>query len=261
MKKAAMTITACAIIAGGLTGCGEANDGNEGAAPTRTNYNDYDQNEGRYNNVRDNGRMNQRGEGPATDMMTEDDRPQGGVTGRRPANDNRGQVGDRPGMVGDRGTLNTEDVNDGGAMNNANGNNGNNGNGMNNNGNNGGNGNGSTGKAGNVEEIENKVENMDGVDDARAIVRGNDILVGIDTPEEDEQAQKLTDKVKEKVNATVDDDREIYVTFDEEQFGNIQEIGDDIQDGTGEGLNEAGDTINQMIEDIGNAAQRPFENS
>ncbi|RSL34393.1 hypothetical protein D7Z54_04345 [Salibacterium salarium] len=250
MKKAAMTLTACAIIAGGLTGCGEANDNNEMGAPTRTNYNDYDQNEGRYNNVRDNGRMNQRGEGPMTDMMTEDDRSQGGgnMTGRRPANDNRGQIGDRPGMVGDRGELNTENVDDG------TGNAGN----MGNNGNNNNNGNGS-GTAGNVEEIENKVESMEGVDDARAIVKGNDILVGIDTPEEDKQAEELTTKIKEKVQKIVDNDRQVYVTFDEEQFGNIQEIGDNIQNG--EGLDEAGDTINSMIEDLSNAAQRPFEDS
>ncbi|MGY4690465.1 YhcN/YlaJ family sporulation lipoprotein [Salibacterium sp. K-3] len=244
MKKTALTLTACAVLAGGFTGCGNAGD-NEGAAPTRYNTNNnYDQTG--YN---DNG--NRRGEGPMTDMMTEDDRMQGGagMNGRRQADDGyRGQIGDRPGMVGERGMLNSRNVDDGTADNTAGNNNMNNGN------NNGS----AAGINGLASDIESQVEEMEGIDDARAVVRGKDVLVGIDTPEEGKKAEQLAGKVKSRVASKMEN-KNVHVTSDEEQFGNIQEIGNDLENGTG--LNEAGDTINDMINDIGNAAQRPFEDS
>ncbi|MFZ4451882.1 YhcN/YlaJ family sporulation lipoprotein [Salibacterium aidingense] len=247
MKKTALTLTACAIIAGGFTGCGNAGD-NEGAAPTRYNTNNN------YDQTGYNEDANRRGEGPMTDMMTDDDRRQGGGTmrGQRPDNDGyRGQIGDRPGMVGERGMLNARNVNDGNTANDAGMNNGN---GANNGANNGTN----NGNAQQAQEIEDQVEDMEGVDDSRAIVRGQDVLIGIDTPENEEKAQELSDKIKSKLESKLED-KNVHVTFDEEQFGNIQQIGDDIENGAG--LDEAGDTINGMIEDISNAAQRPFEDS
>ncbi|SDH56813.1 sporulation lipoprotein, YhcN/YlaJ family [Alteribacillus persepolensis] len=235
MKKAALTMTAFTIIASGLAGCGTAEDNEMGASPTR--YSGYDNNmDGRDagGNYRSD---NYRGEGPVTDMMTVDDRQHG--RNDRGTADNRGQIGDRNGMVGERGNLNTRNVNDGNQMNDRTGNQGNN--------------------QQEAEEIANKVENIDGVDDSRVIVRDNDILIGVDTYEDGEKADRMADKIKRQVEKNAGDGKNVYVTTDEEQYGNIQEIDNNLQNGMG--LNEAGDTINAMIEDLSNAAQRPFENS
>ncbi|SFL64212.1 YhcN/YlaJ family sporulation lipoprotein [Salibacterium qingdaonense] len=241
MKKTAITLTACALIAGGFTGCGNAEE-NQGAAPNRYNTNtNYDQTG--YND-----QANRRGEGPMTDMMTEDDRMQGGAGnyGRNNTdNGYRGQIGDRPGMVGERGMLNSRNVNDGAADNTAENQN------MNNNG-------GAGGNNGQASDIENQVENMEGIDDARAIVHGNDVVVGIDTPEEGKKAEQLAGKVKSNVSSKMNN-KNVHVTHDAQKFGDIQELGDNMENGNG--LNEAGDTINDMINDIGDAASRPFENS
>ncbi|SFP94035.1 YhcN/YlaJ family sporulation lipoprotein [Salibacterium halotolerans] len=241
MKKTAITLTACAIIAGGFTGCGNAEE-NQGAAPNRYNTN--------YDQTGYNDQAGRRGEGPMTDMMTEDDqmRRGAGTYGRNNNNNNngyRGQIGDRPGMVGERGMLNSQNVNDGGADNTADNQN------MNNNGS-------ADGNNGQASNIEKQVEGMEGIDDARAIVRGQDVVLGIDTPEEGKKAEQLAGKVKSRVKSKMQN-KNVHVTFDSEKFGDIQQLANDMENGTG--LNEAGDTINNMINDIGNAARRPFENS
>ncbi|MFB4163768.1 YhcN/YlaJ family sporulation lipoprotein [Alteribacillus sp. JSM 102045] len=234
MKKAALTMTAFTIIASGLTGCGAADDNNEmGASPAR--YSGYDNNMDGRNAGGDYRRDNYRGEGPVTDMMTVDDRQQGGRNydqGNRM--NNRGQIGDRDGMVGDRGALNTRNVNDGQA--------------------------GGQGENQQVaEEISSEVEKLEGVDDCRVIVRDEDVLIGIDTYEDEEKAKELAEKIKSQVEEDLDEDKNVYVTTDEEHFGNIQEIDDNLQNGMG--LDEAGDTINAMIEDLSDAAQEPFQES
>ncbi|SDI75711.1 YhcN/YlaJ family sporulation lipoprotein [Alteribacillus bidgolensis] len=234
MKKAALTMTAFTIIASGITGCGAANDDNEMGAPAR--YSGYDNNMDGRNTGGNFRRDNYRGEGPVTDMMTVDDRQQGG--NYRGVGDGRGQIGDRGGMIGDRGNLNTRNINNG-------------------------QGGGQAGGQGNnqqtAEEISSEVEDLNGVDDARVIVRDQDVLIGIDTYEDEEKADKLAEKIKAEVEEDLDENKNVYVTTDEEQYGNIQEIDNNLQNGMG--LDEAGDTINSMIEDLSNAAQRPFEDS
>ncbi|MFB5663214.1 YhcN/YlaJ family sporulation lipoprotein [Alteribacillus sp. HJP-4] len=218
-------MTAFSIIAGGLAGCGGNGDnGEEMGSPAR--YDGYNDNMNTNYSNRYDGRDNDRGEGPITDMMTVDDRRNHDRADTR----NRGEIGDRQGMVGERGMLN---VNDGDTA--ANGY-----------------------SSDMADKIVENVEDMDGVDDATAVVRDNDVLIGIDTYDDEEKAKKLADDIKKRVEDALNDDKEVHVTTDEEQYGELRNIDEGLRNG-GLELEEAGDTINDMVSDLGNAARRPFE--
>ncbi|WP_240376452.1 YhcN/YlaJ family sporulation lipoprotein [Bacillus piscicola] len=248
MKKFAMTMTAFTVIAGGLAGCGAGDNGNDnemGAAPTRYTDDQNVNNFGTRNTT--NYDRNYRGEGPVTDMMTIDDRDRPGRNNNRMRayNTNQREIGNGSGVT---------DLREGGHARNLDGRD----NGMATN--DRGNGNMQGEGLDNARKIENSVENIKGVDDAKVIVRDQDVIVGIDTYEDDRNHNDLTNKVEKKVKSAMDNDNvEVYVTTDEEQFGNIEQVGNDLQNGTG--MNEVGDTIDAMIKDLGDAARQPFKNS
>ena len=266
MKKFAMSLTALTVIAGGLAGCGAGDEGNEmGAAPTRYNDTQDANNMGTRNTTNYN--RNYRGEGPLTDMMSVDDRNNNrngsqqmqigngsGTTDMR-----EGTHARNTGLAGNTGMTRNTNMNNNAGQNNA-----------------------GDGDLHMSRRIANEVESIDGIDDASVIVRGQDVIVGIDTyegegnkgnngnkgnkngnnsnGENNNKSSDLVSKVENKVKQTFDnEDVQVYVTDDEEQFGNIEDVGKDLQNGLG--MNEVGETIDSMISDLGSAASQPFRDS
>lgn len=265
MKKIALTLTAFSIMTAGLAGC---NMDDQAMNPGRTDG-QYVGEQGQGNNlgnmnVTNRGQRGDRGEGPITDMFTVDDRTQrtdraegtrnmtdgqGSVyynnqrdvsdrgnfnaqeqrMNENRANQYNGQTGDRPGMINERGLMNQDQ----------NGNNGNN----NNN--------------GDADKISDLVTDMDGVDRAHVVVRDEDVVIAVDTDED--AADNTIDSIRQEVEDRTD--KNVHVTDENDAFNDLGNIERDMREGTGEIVDETWETLDDMIRDIGNAAQRPFERS
>jgi hypothetical protein len=103
--------------------------------------------------------------------------------------------------------------------------------------------------------IASRIQNMNGVDDVRVIVHGNDIVVGIDSENNTNQVQQ---KVERKVKGLANG-KDVHVVTDEDAVGRIRTMDDELR--TGVTFEEVGATFNQMLGDLGRAVQRPFERS
>lgn len=247
MKKAALTAVTLAMIAGGMTGCGDATDNNDmgGASPTRYTIDGTET----YGNQNVTSR-NYRGEGPVTDMLTVDDRRQKrhmnnsshrriGEAGQYSSNQH--QIGNGSGVINDEAFSGSQ-MRDGREIGNLT----------------------TRDRSSDIhraQQIQDQVEGLDGVDDARVIVNGDDVLIGIDTVGT-ENKERLEKRIEKQVKNMLNSDNEVknvYVTTDKEHLGNMERINNDLQNGMG--LDEVGDTISDMIQDISNAAQRPFQNN
>lgn len=104
-------------------------------------------------------------------------------------------------------------------------------------------------------KIEKRVENVNGIEDADVVVNGDDVLIGVETEENNNQ---LEERVRSAVKK-VDDDKEVHVVTEEEGLNRIRDMGNDLR--AGEPIEEIGSTFNSMIDDLGDAIQRPFERS
>ncbi|MBM7633934.1 YhcN/YlaJ family sporulation lipoprotein [Geomicrobium sediminis] len=270
MKKFALSITACTMLAAGLAGCGGNNNAAE-PIPDRVNYdmnyvNDYRGADHDYEMTRAN--RGDRGEGPITDMLTVDDRttrterhdsthnvndgmgsswaygnPRDVVDkdhytqGERDANQARfqkynGETGDHPGMVNERGQLNNDHHQ------------------------------GHTTKYNNSTEhdlertIDHAVENMDRIGDSHVVVDGDHVVIAV-------RGSNIDDDLKAKIKNTVEDhtNKTVYVTDDDEMFGKVRNVTRDIRNAGGEMVDETRATFEDMLGDLGNMAERPFERS
>ncbi|WP_018924175.1 YhcN/YlaJ family sporulation lipoprotein [Salsuginibacillus kocurii] len=260
MKKMALSAAATTVLCAGLIGgCGV--DGDDGATgDMRYMANDG----GGQEQAPTTGQNRYRGEGPVTDMFTVDDRNRGqglrGTTGQgqqRPTaqhhrnqgmmpgqtgegltpNETRqggnvqGQTGDRPRMVGDEGTFN---------------------------GNGNGNGNGDDDYGNDrkiASDIVDYVEEIDDVNDARVIVHEDEVLIGIDA--DDDASENLERKVEREAEEAFEEDKEVYVVTDDSQYDQLREMDHQLE--AGAAFDEVGATFNEMIDDLADAAQRPFE--
>lgn len=111
-----------------------------------------------------------------------------------------------------------------------------------------------------AQKISNAVEKMDTVNESRVIVREDDVLIGIDTTGiNDEQKQTLGNRIERKVEQAFDGQKNVYVVSDEEQYTNVRNIDEQLRGGAP--VEEVGETITDMIQDVANFAQRPFERS
>jgi len=250
MKKFALTAATLAVIAGGMTGCGDANNDNDmgGTSPTRYTIDGTET----YGNQNVTSR-NYRGEGPVTDMLTVDDRNQ-----TRHKNDSSHR------RIGEAGQYNNQrQVGNGSGVINHDAYSVGPGNGVNNGREMGGtmNKDRTSRDIHESQQIQNQVEGLDGVEDARVIVSGDDVLIGIETVGT-ENAEKLENRIEKQVKNMLESDnkgKNVYVTTDKEHIGNIAQVDNDIRNGVG--LDEVGDTISAMIEDLSDAAQQPFQDS
>ncbi|QDI92816.1 hypothetical protein EPH95_17930 [Salicibibacter halophilus] len=234
MKKMALSLAAFSVITAGLAGCGDAD--NAAGPGNNTGVNQLgnqqtDQQDAGYAGW-DRTARGDRGEGPITDMFTVDDRQ--GQQGQQGQGMN--QTGQGMGQQGTgTGQQNQTMDHPGGMMN----------------GNNGGNGNGEQ------SEIQQTVSEMDNVENFHVVEDDDHVLVGVRTSGSD--GDETVDNIREELEDETD--KEVYVSDDQDVYDDIRGVENDLAEGTGEAMEETGATIEGIIEDVSDAAQRPFEQS
>lgn len=160
-----------------------------------------------------NDQVNNRNEGPLTDMMDRDDHDQ---IGNNPQNNNRRGTFENRGRVGfydgtDRQLART---------------------------------------------VSERVKDINGVRDARTIVYGDAIVVGVQTKENNDK------NIERDVKASIRDivnTQKVTVVTDNRMFKRIRKIDDSLENGNG--INEVQADINRIFNDLGNAISRPFQNN
>ncbi|SDI85017.1 YhcN/YlaJ family sporulation lipoprotein [Natribacillus halophilus] len=226
MKKMALSLTAFSIITAGLAGCGDVD--NQAGDPGRNAGNQVGQQQQDAGQAGwDRTDRGDRGEGPITDMFTVDDRGDGQQNQNPRTNQGQGGAGNQ----------NMDDMFTGQNQNQT--------------------GNGWGGDDGEQQDIEQTVSDMDNVESTHVVVDDDNVLVGVRTTGDD--GDETTDDIREELEDETD--KEVYVTDDPDMFDEIGGAADDLAEGTGQAVDEAGSTIDGIIEDLSDAAQRPFEQS
>ncbi|ADU29751.1 YhcN/YlaJ family sporulation lipoprotein [Evansella cellulosilytica] len=98
-----------------------------------------------------------------------------------------------------------------------------------------------------------RLSGANGVNDAHVIVHGNDVLVGVDS-DNDFNDNTVRDRI-----GNLSGDRNVHVVTDRERVNDIRGLNDRLR--AGEAFEEVGATFNEMLGDLGDAVQRPFERS
>lgn len=149
--------------------------------------------------------------------------------GAQGAGDHSGIVGNRPGMVDDRGILR-------------------------------GQGRTQVGRTGvqshdrqTARQIENTVENMDEVRGSIVVIHGNDIVVAIEP--EGEHSDQLKEKIKANIQGMAGN-KNIHVVTDTATYDRVHTLNNDLNQGAT--WDNVGGTFTDMVDDIGRGIQRPF---
>lgn len=100
-----------------------------------------------------------------------------------------------------------------------------------------------------------QVEEIDGVEEARVIVNDDNMVVGLTA---DGDIDNVRTEVERSLNESADN-KEVYVVTDNDAVDRIRTMDDDLRLGTA--FDEIGATFSDMLNDLGQAAQRPFERS
>ncbi|MED4463993.1 YhcN/YlaJ family sporulation lipoprotein [Metabacillus fastidiosus] len=274
MRKTASALAVIAVMTTGLVACNNA-DNNEGAMDTRNN--NATRQVGYYTNDNNDvtrGYDRDGNEGPVTDMF-DGDRD---TNYRRVNNDRNARMdnpmvplGSRDNNIARDVNYSRNDVNYHGHLNNrANnvnngrndvgtmyGNTGTNGTG-NNNMNTAANNTGYYNRADQdlADKVVNRVEKMANVDDARVLVTDDNIVVAVDTNDRNNK------NVEKQVAKSVDkmaNGRNVRVVTDEAMYTRIRNVDNDIRNNVNR--TDIGDTIGDIMRDLGNAIQRPFQNN
>lgn len=107
-----------------------------------------------------------------------------------------------------------------------------------------------------VRRITDRAEQVKNVDDVRAVVMGNNIIVAVDT--DDKNDKNVKDEVRNVVQ-TLAKGKNINVVTDEATFSRVRNLDNDIREGNSR------DTINtdmnDLFENIGDTIRRPFTNN
>lgn len=104
-------------------------------------------------------------------------------------------------------------------------------------------------------KISERVKNIKGVADARTIVYGDQIVVGV-------YSKDTTKNIDRKVKTAIRDivqTQNVAVVTDNKMFERIRNVDDHLQNGNG--INEVQADINGIFKDLGNAISRPFQNN
>ncbi|HET7628333.1 MAG TPA: YhcN/YlaJ family sporulation lipoprotein [Bacillales bacterium] len=108
-----------------------------------------------------------------------------------------------------------------------------------------------------AQAIANRVSTLKNVQNTSVIVTRNDVIVGIKTHD-----HGVTRNMKSNVRRTVQNvvqGKNIHVTTNRKMYNRIQNVNNNLQDG--DGMNEVSSDIRGIIDDIANAAKRPFQNN
>jgi spore cortex protein len=101
-----------------------------------------------------------------------------------------------------------------------------------------------------------RINKLKNVDDARVIVYGDQIMIAVNTNEKDDA--KVKDKVRSEV-AKVTKQKNVSISTDKDVFGRMGDVNNRLANG--DGFKEVQSDVNAILNDIGNAAKRPFENN
>ena len=101
-----------------------------------------------------------------------------------------------------------------------------------------------------------RINKLKNVDDSRVIVYGDQIMIGVDT--NDKNNADVKDKVRSEV-AKVTKQKNVSISTDEDVFGRMGDVNNRLADG--DAFEEVQADVNAILDDIGNAAKRPFENN
>lgn len=104
--------------------------------------------------------------------------------------------------------------------------------------------------------LSDRIEKLKNVEDARVIVYGDQIMIAVDT--NDRNDADVKDSVRSEV-AKVTKQKNISISTDEDVFGRMGDVNNRLEDGSG--FEEVQADVNGILNDIGNAAKRPFENN
>lgn len=158
--------------------------------------------------------VNNRNEGPITDMMDRDDHDQ---LGNNPQNNNR------RGTMENRGNVGYYD--------------------------------GTDGKL--ARKVSDRVKDLKGVQDARTIVYGDQIIIGVDTKNDNDR--DVDRQVRNAVRDIVQTRNVTVVSDDDDMFNRIRTVDTNLRNGNG--MDEVQSDINAILDDLGDAISRPFQNN
>ncbi|RBW70416.1 hypothetical protein DS031_05130 [Bacillus taeanensis] len=107
-----------------------------------------------------------------------------------------------------------------------------------------------------AERIADKVEKLNNIKDVNTLVYGNRVVIAVDT--NDQNDQDVEASVRKAVNSIVQG-RNVTVVTDEDLFGRIDNINNDMRDGRD--FNEVQPEINNIFNDLGDTMKRPFQDN
>ncbi|UTR14239.1 YhcN/YlaJ family sporulation lipoprotein [Salipaludibacillus sp. LMS25] len=101
--------------------------------------------------------------------------------------------------------------------------------------------------------IENRVEGLDEVRDCDVIVNNDNVIIGVEPEGNNGQVE---DRVRSLVDE-MDNDKQVHIVTERTGVERIHDMENRLRDG--EPFEEVGATFNAMLDDLGDAIQRPFE--
>ncbi|HET7616739.1 MAG TPA: YhcN/YlaJ family sporulation lipoprotein, partial [Bacillales bacterium] len=108
-----------------------------------------------------------------------------------------------------------------------------------------------------AQAIANKVSTLKNVENTSVVVTRNDVLVGVKT-HDNGVTRNLKSNVRRTVQGVVQG-KNIHVATKRRMYNRIQNVSNNLQNG--DGMNEVGSDIRGIINDLANAAKRPFQNN
>lgn len=109
-----------------------------------------------------------------------------------------------------------------------------------------------------ADNIADQVSDMGGIKDAHVLINGDTVIVGVNETKKAANTQGLQQKVRTIVNSYTHD-KQVKVVTDKDLVQRISDVNDNVANG--QGTNEVRSDITGIINDIGDAAKRPFQNN
>lgn len=102
-------------------------------------------------------------------------------------------------------------------------------------------------------EISKSLAGVEGIRNSHVIVYENDIIIGV---EHDGNKEKIKRAIRNRVKKRAED-RDIHIVTDRENVKNIRGLNRRLE--SGEPFEALGETVDEILNSLGNAVQRPFE--
>ena len=105
-----------------------------------------------------------------------------------------------------------------------------------------------------VQKIVDRVEKIDNVDDARAVAMGDNIIIAIDT--QDNNDKNVGEKVRKEVK-DITKGKDVRVVTDEATYTRVRDLDNNIRNGRGQDTIDA--DLGDLFENVGETLRRPFQ--